>query len=92
MSLCVSLHACVLYLEQVFGDDREALAMVTDILEVGVLIQDSVVDVQEEVKRILVQEMDLKKDIQSHVYPCSQKVLQTFSDCSIIKYTVLHPV
>ena len=45
----------VTYLEQVFGDDVEALAVVTDALQVGVLIEDCVVDVQEQVEGILVQ-------------------------------------
>lgn len=52
---------CDSNLEEVFGDDSESLRMITDALEVGVLIQDSVVCVQEKVKRVLVQEVHLKK-------------------------------
>lgn len=49
------------YLEEVLCDHGESLRVVVDALEVGVLIQDSVVGVQEKVKRILVQEVHLQK-------------------------------
>lgn len=48
------------HLEEVLGYDGEALRVVRDALEVGVLIQDVVVDVQEELQRVLVQEVDLR--------------------------------
>ena len=37
-----------LYLEEILGDDGQALGVVGDALQVGVLVQDIVVDVQEE--------------------------------------------
>lgn len=50
-----------LYLEEVLSDERESLWMVTDALEVGILIQHCVVGVQEKVKRVLVQKMHLEQ-------------------------------
>lgn len=49
-----------LYLEEVLGDDGQALRVVGDALQVGVLVQDVVVDVQEELQRVLVQKVDLQ--------------------------------
>lgn len=49
-----------LYLEEILGDDGQALGVVGDALQVGVLVQDVVVDVQEELQRVLVQEVDLE--------------------------------
>ena len=43
-----------LYLEEILGDDGQALGVVGDALQVGVLVQDIVVDVQEELQRVLV--------------------------------------
>lgn len=43
------MHA-VLYLEEVLGDDREALCVIGGALQVGVLIEHIVVDVQEELQ------------------------------------------
>lgn len=48
------------YLEEVLGDDAEALRVVGHALQVGVLVQDVVIDVQEELQRVLVQEVYLK--------------------------------
>lgn len=52
---------CGSYLEEVLGDDGESLWMIADALEVLVLVQHSVVGIQEKVKRVLVQEVHLKK-------------------------------
>ena len=49
-------------LEEVFGEDSESLCMITDALQVGVLIQHSVVCIQEKVKGVLVQEVHLQQD------------------------------
>ena len=46
-------------LEEVFGEDSKSLRMITDALQVGVLIQHSVVGIQEKVKGVLVQEVHL---------------------------------
>ena len=48
------------YLEEVLGDDGEALRVVGDALQVRVLVQDVVVDVQEELQGVLVQEVYLE--------------------------------
>jgi len=49
-------------LEEVLRDDIESLCMVTDVLEVGILIQHRVVGIQEKVKRVLIQEVHLERD------------------------------
>jgi hypothetical protein len=50
-----------LYLEEVLGYDGEALCVIGGTLQVGVLIQHVVVDVQEELQRVLVQEVNLEE-------------------------------
>lgn len=50
----------VLYLEEILRYDGEALCVVGDALEVGVLVQNIVVNVQEELEGVLVQEVDLE--------------------------------
>lgn len=47
-------------LEEIFSDGGQPLRMVTDVLEVGVLIQYCVVSVQEKVERVLIQEVHLE--------------------------------
>ena len=47
------------YLEEVLGDEVQPLRVVADALQAGVLVQHRVVRVQEEVQRVLVQEVDL---------------------------------
>ena len=42
--------------------------MIADALEVGVLIQHSVVCIQEEVKRVLVQEVHLEEDTNNDLF------------------------
>lgn len=53
------------YLEEVLGDVGEALGVVANALEVCVLVQHRVVDIQEEVQRVLVQEVHLEMDRKS---------------------------
>ena len=48
------------YLEEVLGDDIQALGVVGEALQVAVLVQHRVVAVQEEVERVLVQEVHLE--------------------------------
>lgn len=50
----------ILNLEEILCDNREAMSMVCDSLQIWVLIQDIVVDVQEKLERVLVQEVYLK--------------------------------
>lgn len=47
-------------LEEVLGDDSKSLCVISCVLQVGILIQHSVVGVQEKVKRVLVQEVHLE--------------------------------
>lgn len=49
-----------LYLEEILRYDGEALRVVGDALEVGVLVQNVVINVQEELQGVLVQEVDLE--------------------------------
>ena len=49
----------MLYLEEVLGDEVQPVRVVADALQTGVLVQHRVVRVQEEVQRVLVQEVDL---------------------------------
>lgn len=49
------------YLEQVLSDEGQALHVVTHTLQVGILIQHSMVDVQEKVERVLIKEVHLQK-------------------------------
>lgn len=55
------------HLEEVLRYAGEALRVVRDALQVGVLVQDVVVDVQEELERVLVQEVYLRgRDDRQH--------------------------
>lgn len=58
------------YLEEVLGDEVESLRVVADALQVGVLVQHRVVRVQEEVERVLVQEVDLDTQETSRPVSC----------------------
>lgn len=49
------------YLEQILGNKGKALHVVTHTLQVCILIQHSVVDVQEELEGILIKEVHLQK-------------------------------
>lgn len=57
---------CVSNLEEVLGQDGKSLRVVSDALQVGVLIQHGVVGVQEKVKGVLVQEVHLERDTKIH--------------------------
>lgn len=56
------LKMCGSNLEEVLGEDSESLCMIADALKVGVLIQHSVVGIQEKVKGVLVQKVHLEQD------------------------------
>lgn len=56
------LKICGSNLEEVLGEDSESLCMIADALKVGVLIQHSVVGIQEKVKGVLVQKVHLERD------------------------------
>lgn len=53
----------VLYLEEILRYDGEALRVVGNALEVGVLVQNIVINVQEELEGVLVQEVDLEGEV-----------------------------
>jgi len=55
------------YLEEILRYDGEALRVVSDALEVRVLIQDVVINVQEELEGVLVQEVDLLQGLHGEV-------------------------
>lgn len=50
------------YLKQILGDEGQALHMVTHTLQVCILIQHSMVDVQEELEGVLIKEVHLQKE------------------------------
>lgn len=71
---------CVSNLEEVLGQHSESLRVVGDALQVGVLVQHGVVGVQEEVQRILVQEVHLRRYkkmlfLNRHAKPNTQHVV-----------------
>ena len=68
------MTVCGSYLEEVLGDEVEPLCVVADALQTGVLVQHLVVRVQEEVQRVLVQEVDL------HTGNNNKKVRKYFSN------------
>lgn len=51
----------LLNLEEILCDDGKTLRMVCDALQIGILVQDIVIDIQEKLERILVQKVDLKE-------------------------------
>lgn len=57
-------------LEEVFGEDSKSLWMIANALEVGVLIQHSVIGIQEKVKGVLVQEVHLEKNTKKKIKNC----------------------
>lgn len=59
---------CVSNLEEVLGQDIESLRVVCDALQVGVLIQYGVVGVQEKVQGVLIQEVHLERETETHCF------------------------
>lgn len=64
------------YLKEVLGDVGEALSVVANTLEVSVLVQHRVVDIQEEVQRVLVQEVHLETDRYSTFWFTTRRFLR----------------
>lgn len=60
-------HATINHLEQVGGNDGETLSIVADFLESSVVVQHGMEDVEEEVQRVLVEEVDLTQRVQREV-------------------------
>lgn len=52
------------YLEEIFGDDAQPPGVVGHSLQILVVAQDNIKYLQEEVQRVLVQEVDLKNTIE----------------------------
>lgn len=63
----------LLYLEEILCDDGKTLGMVCNPLQIRVLVQDSVIDIQEKLERILVQEVYLEEEFKKNTLSKWQK-------------------
>lgn len=69
----LNFKTCVSNLEEVLGQDIESLRVVSDALQVGVLIQHGVVGVQEKVQGVLIQEVHLGRERKKYFLVGMQK-------------------